>query len=160
MKGNMATTQITVSWLAALLLALTAGTTLAASIDCPGGGGCVGTAGDDTMRGTATADGMDGSGGADKIYGLRGGDALIGGAGKDYLSGGPGADLLDGGRGDDTLVTTEYSGPSGQDTVRGGAGIVANDGYKDLIDCGDGLDSVSFDQGLDEMTGCETRHPY
>ena len=164
--------------LAALLLGIGAATpAVLAAINCPGGGGCLGTDGDDTLRGTAGADGITGFGGADTIsglggsdsltgdgqldFGLDGGDTISGGAGNDRLLGFGGADRLDGGRGADIIDAQEFPDhPPGEDTVRGGRGndtVYAKDGAKDKIDCGSGRDWVSFDEGLDSLTNCEDK---
>jgi hypothetical protein len=50
----------------------------------------------------------------------------------------------------------------GTEFVYGGEGkdeIVADDDSKDIIDCGDGHDTVFFDQGLDRLKNCEDKTP-
>jgi hypothetical protein len=56
----------------------------------------------------------------------------------------------------------EASSNGGVDTARGGKGndqVSANDGQRDVIDCGDGRDSVEFDPGLDKVKNCEVKTP-
>ena len=104
------------------------------------------------------------------------------------LSGGPGDDRLRGGAGDDSLtdgVITELSDEPGDDVLRGGTGAdffgvtggqdrvlagtgddrvkTIDDGLRDLIDCGDGADRVTYYavdgvgglDPLDVLVGCE-----
>jgi hypothetical protein len=87
-----------------------------------------------------------------------------GGGGSDTLVGGPGEDFLDGGFDDDTIYAdVESTSPTPttepeSDTIRGGGGadvIYAEDGVRDHIDCGDGLDTAFLDV-VDLETGCET----
>jgi Ca2+-binding RTX toxin-like protein len=84
--------------------------------------------------------------------GGTGGDDLIGSDGSDRLSGGPGADFID---------ALEASSNGGVDTVRGGGGndqVDANDGQRDVIDCGRGTrEQVRRDVGIDEIRNCEIR---
>jgi hypothetical protein len=40
-----------------------------------------------------------------------------------------------------------------------GAKEIANDGQRDVIDCGDGRDSFEFDAGLDKVKNCEVKTP-
>jgi Ca2+-binding RTX toxin-like protein len=106
--------------------------------------------------------------GDDRIYGQSGSDSLYGYGGSDLLVGGAGRE--------DLIIATEERFPPdadggaspvpsknpGEDIVRGGAGtdhIYARDGYKDTIDCGDGVDSVVFDKGLDKVaSNCEQKN--
>jgi Ca2+-binding RTX toxin-like protein len=83
--------------------------------------------------------------------------------------------FLGGGRGGDMLTVTGsqntlYS-QSGEDTLRSLAGgntlesghhndtIFAQNGHKDRINCGPQVDTVTFDQGLDELEFCEIKNP-
>ena len=59
---------------------------------------------------------------------------LVGGEGLDYLEGGSGSDSLYGGVGSDTLM-----GGLGDDLLAGGSGR-----YSDVIDGGDGIDTIVF----------------
>lgn len=89
----------------------------------------VGTEGDDTLYA------QDGVG--DSIFGLGGNDVLVGGLGNDTLDGGNGNDTLDGGAGNDVYLFNQgggqdllYDGDAtagNSDTIRFGAGVVAND---------------------------------
>lgn len=95
------------------------------------------------LTGTPAGDRIRGFGGADRIYGYGGPDCLDGGPGNDRLHGGRGADVLRGGRGHDVIY-----GGAGRDAIYGGAGddvIYANDGERDVIHCGPGLDTVHAD---------------
>jgi Ca2+-binding RTX toxin-like protein len=88
----------------------------------------------------------------DKLYGGYGNDYLVGDCGADQLSGGGGIDYIDA----ICQLTRE-----GEDAVKGGSGadlIDAQDGQKDIIDCGKGKDQVSgYDQGMDKLRYCETK---
>ena len=106
--------------------------------------------------------------GDDRLYGQSGSDSLFGMGGSDLLVGGDGVE--------DHINATEhryngFDGPGpppalsknpGEDTVRGGAGtdhIYAEDGYIDTIDCGDGVDAVWSDEGLDKVAdNCEQKN--
>jgi Tol biopolymer transport system component len=93
-----------------------------------------GTVGDDRFTGTS----------ADDSYcGFLGNDVIRGGAGDDWLDGGAGADLILGGPGHDTLL-----GGSGADR------IIALDGERDTVRCGQGYDVVVADR-FDRVSGCE-----
>ncbi|CAA9520966.1 MAG: Alkaline phosphatase [uncultured Thermomicrobiales bacterium] len=157
-------------------LVLGAGTVLAETINCPGFT-CQGTDGNDTLRGTTVYDAITGFGGADAISGfdgndnlqgddqvdpaLDGADTIDGGPGNDLLVGRGGADVLDGGPDNDIINAEErtaFGHPPGIDTIKGGRGndqISASDGFADVIDCGPGVDEVTFDPGLDTLKHCE-----
>lgn len=77
---------------------------------------------------------IDGGAGPDRLFGGGANDTLIGGDGADELNGGPGIDVVDGGPGDDT--------------------IFARDGVPDVIDCGEGIDTVTAD-AADSVANCE-----
>ena len=154
---------------AALMVALTAGTALAT-------GGLeirYGTNAGDALYGTPNEDAIDGLGGADLIYGYGGGDLLIGGNESgwgDKILGGVGRDTLDGQRGDDALYGGRGGdlirgragndlivGGPGEDTLNSGPGpdeIDAQDGQKDTIICGKEAETVYYDRGLDVLKGC------
>jgi Ca2+-binding RTX toxin-like protein len=75
---------------------------------------------------------------------MGGADSFVGGVGQDVVDGGPGNDTLNAG--------------DGADVVRGGDGndtLSARDGTPDVIDCGEGTDSVVADR-VDVVSGCET----
>ncbi|MGI8909603.1 MAG: hypothetical protein ACR2JR_03485 [Rubrobacteraceae bacterium] len=162
----------------ALLLALSAGVALAATINCTGGL-CEGTDKKDTLFGVSGFDEINGKGGADKIFGksgddilrgdfnsnpsaVEGDDEVYGGAGKDFLLGEGGDDLLNGGKGRDFIDAKDPSKNS-TDAVKGGRGrdeIESTDREKDVIDCGPGVvDKVRFDRRLDTVKNCEKKFP-
>jgi Ca2+-binding RTX toxin-like protein len=83
------------------------------------------------------------------IEGIRGGSAGDVLTGRRTLS-----DFLWGGRGRDRL-----NGLTGKDTLRGEAGsdaLTANDGQRDVVDCGSARDSFRSDR-KDRVKGCERR---
>lgn len=77
-------------------------------------------AGDDRLVGTDGNDVLDGGDGDDVLVGLGGNDGLNGGRGRDILRGGP-----------------------GDDGLRGPESDVSPGDFADVIDCGDGRDSVN-----------------
>lgn len=118
--------------------------------------------GDDTLRAGSGASFVDGGAGDDVAVGgdgddlLYGGshdpdnpadtddDILSGGAGDDQLSGGLGADLLYGGEGDDVI---DHYGNADEDVVWEGAEFDWHiDGETDVLDGGDGNDTLIMDQ--------------
>ncbi|MEA2482026.1 MAG: hypothetical protein QOJ07_3948, partial [Thermoleophilaceae bacterium] len=130
-----------------------------------------GGAGDDVIGGQGGSDCLNGGAGRDRIGGGTGHDSLTGGAGNDVMggengndsvSGGSGNDILDGDAGNDRL-----SGGSGNDSLDGGAGrnvlsggkgndwIYAQNGVRDVIDCGPGRDHADVDKHLDKFKNCE-----
>jgi len=167
----------------AVALVVAAGVAYAATVKCQGGMTtlCVGTDGPDTLYGTAMADAMNARQGDDLLLGRRGADHMLGDTssgqqdttdgndqlygnrGKDWLLGYGGNDLLNGGHANDEIYAQDIStGNPGEDTVIGGGGndsISANDGLFDSIDCGDGLDVIRYDTGLDEIENCEFQNP-
>jgi Ca2+-binding RTX toxin-like protein len=127
----------TVTLVAAVLLALTAGAALAATISCPNADGrsgydCEGTVDADTMNGTPGPDYMAGLAGHDTLNGFDGEDKIA--AQGDTVSGGPGNDA-----------------------------IAANNGVKDKIDCGTGSRDIAYSdpKGIDIVSSnCEWRRSY
>jgi Ca2+-binding RTX toxin-like protein len=142
-----------------------------------------GTSGDDTLVGTLSADVIKGLAGDDSMWGRRGGDVMQGGngadrlsgmRGRDKISGGPGADRAYGQRDSDTIddaigasVDVLSGGPGAdrifanfRDKVYGGAGddrieyVYPSTGQ---ISCGDGNDTVVFNQPHDDVAlfSCE-----
>jgi hypothetical protein len=112
----------------------------ASTIRCQGGE-CLGTNQPERMIGATTA------------------DFLFANAGDDLVRGRGGADILDAGKGADQVV-----GGSGRDKVYLGSGDDwgdFQDGRKDTIYCGPGIDEVQIDlipgtlKPLDELHGCE-----
>jgi hypothetical protein len=83
---------------------------------------------------------------------------VIGGGGSDQIQTGSGEDIIDGGGGDDRI-----DGAGAADRIQGGLGadqVVAQDGVKDNVLCGEGLDSVtSFDPIDDIFDDCEPGPP-
>jgi Ca2+-binding RTX toxin-like protein len=105
--------------------------------------------------------------GNDRVYGGLGRDSiywLFGGA--DVAKGHGGGDFIN-------LVDDDIDLDSGHvfrdtpnpgvDTAYGGGGadhVYAVDGFRDNIDCGlSSFDTVYFDEGIDEITNCETLEP-
>lgn len=99
--------------------------------------------GADTLHGSIRDDLLIGGGGGDRLQGDLGNDTLNAQDGDDVLAGDEGADVLNGGVGNDRLT-----GGPGADGLDGGAGsdiILARDGTRDRIACGDGADSLDLD---------------
>jgi Ca2+-binding RTX toxin-like protein len=98
-----------------------------------------GGAGADTLHGGNGADRLAGGDGNDSLDGGNGPDALYGGAGTDTLSGGNGADRLAGGDGVDSLIggrgpdTFVYDETAFAPRVEGGAGRIAGDGVRQVV---------------------------
>jgi Ca2+-binding RTX toxin-like protein len=168
-----------------VLLVAFAGVALAAVITCTGGF-CDGTNYSDQITGTEGYDHIEADsgdddvfaqGGDDEVWGGRGDDAIYG----DYLpSGIVGSDTIKGERGDDVMVgygrsdkyyggpdddeidAREYGDLPGTDIIRGERGrdeIYTVDGAKDIIDCGDHRDLVTFDRNIDSVANCERQRP-
>ncbi len=136
-------------------------------------------AGPDTVRSKAEGDVSQGGKGEDLVRGAGGDDALVfgGEAGPDPLSGEPGPftdaspDEARGGRGDDDVYGGYAQG--GQDRVFGGEGddqmqtfqrgTVGDLGVKvtkEFVECGPGVDTAIFDEGLDVVADdCEDLIP-
>ncbi len=93
--------------------------------------------------GTNKSEYLAGGGFDDVIFGNGGNDTLVGGNGYDTIYGGPGRDILIGGAGSDRL-----DGGPGSDT------IFAQDGERDVVDCGSGHDRAVVDS-IDVVRGCE-----
>jgi len=87
----------------------------------------VGTDRSDRIVGTNAADTIDGNGGDDTIIGGRGADKIRGGTGRDKQYGGRGNDVI---RSEGT--------------------------FRDLINCGKGIDTAYVDP-KDQVTSCERR---
>lgn len=114
-----------------------------------------------TLNGTRAADRLTGSRFGDRIFGFRGNDRIAGGAGDDCLWGQRGRDVLKGHAGNDVIRGSagrdRIAGGGGRDVVKAGLGadrIFANDGRRDLINCGPGRDTVNADR-RDRLFGCE-----
>lgn len=83
---------------------------------------------------------LSGLGGNDMLYGNDGNDTLLGGDGDDTLFGGNGNDRLEGGAGADKLY-----GGTGNDYIVAASG--------DVIDGGDGVDTVDFSAASSGVSG-------
>lgn len=147
-----------------------------------GGDRLIGGPDNDTMKGGTGSDTLASSPGNDKLYGSsnpggtkdyvydwEGQNVLSGGAGDDHLLG---HNRLSGGSGDDTIRGSRPNGAERTRTMSGGPGtdqissegfvkdtIYAQDGEKDNINCGGGIDIVYFDAGIDSANPetCENR---
>lgn len=103
----------------------------------------------DTIIGNDRANVLQGRERADMIRGLGGDDVLRGDGGNDGIEGNGGNDLLAGWWGDDTLV-----GGGGGDYLQGGVDddlLIADDGARDTVSCGDDSDRALVD-GRDVVT--------
>jgi len=165
-----------------VVLIMASGPALAKTFTCAEEEDCIGTKKDDKITGEGDNT-IDGKRGDDKItfvrsviYGSGGDDELlsrgvsqvIGGGGNDTLeeteglvdSGGAlyGGNFFDSGSGNDKIVVR-----FGATIVTAGGGrdvIEAQNGRADSIDCGGGKDTVTFDEGLDNVTDtCEKKNP-
>jgi Ca2+-binding RTX toxin-like protein len=132
---------------------LVAGAAFAVNKVCPDD--CRGTAGDDRLVGSPRANTIFAEDGNDRVLGRGGEDALKGGGGRDEVYGQEGNDRVKGGAGVDRV----YGGP-GDDLVRGGTPERPDDGARDVLDCGDGTDTVYYVKGQDVVhDDCENRNP-
>ncbi|MGH3027784.1 MAG: sulfatase-like hydrolase/transferase [Gaiellaceae bacterium] len=95
------------------------------------------------LRGTAAYDYVCAKGGADRIEASSGDDLLYGGHGDDLVYGEGGHDRIYGGLGLDRIY-----GGIGRDV------IYAADGRRDVVGCGEGVDTVYVNPG-DVVSGCE-----
>ena len=86
-----------------------------------------------------------GTGEDERLFGSASEDLIYAGGGDDRVQGGPGRDRV--------------FGDSGDDLVRGGTHTQADDGVPDILDCGDGTDTVYFTPGVDVVSNCEIRNP-
>ncbi len=129
-----------------------AGVALAVTKNCPQTGGeCIGTSRSDTIYGSSVNDTVRAGAGNDRIEGRTGDDRLFGDKGNDRVYGDAGNDTVKGSTGADTV-----EGGPGDDLVRGGTHREANDGVRDILDCGEGeRDSVYFVRGQDTIRNCE-----
>ena len=156
----------------ALLVALTAGIAVAATVTCKGSGStCRGTNENDAINGAATRDVIYALAGDDRVRANDGADVVFGGAGIDNISGGPRNDVLYGNIGNDIMTggsgNDDLNGGGGNDTLTGNVGmddlygaagddtINARDGEEDSIFCGDGIDTVTADVIDNVSTDCE-----
>jgi len=142
-------TTIVLMFCVALLLT---GTPFAVTKTCPDT--CRGTAGDDRLVGSARANTIYAADGNDRVVGRGGEDALKGGDGRDEVFGGEGNDRVKG-----SADMDEVSGGPGDDLVRAGTPERPNDGARDVLDCGDGTDTVYYVEGQDTVRNCEITNP-
>jgi Ca2+-binding RTX toxin-like protein len=119
-----------------------------------------GGAGNDLLEGGAAGDRLEGEEGDDTVRGDVGNDSIGGGNGNDTVDGGTGDDAIMGEGGNDTLI-----GGTGVDRFNGGPGddiIRAADDSADVIDCGEGVDTVFVEADTptrDVLSNCETVTP-
>ena len=129
---------------------LVASVAYARTISCTGSGLCAGTPKHDLMRGGAGDDTVVGKGGDDRLTGDNDQDMLKGKDGSDTLNAGNDDDKAKGGGGRDTVM-----GGPGDDILRGASHGGINDGVRDVIDCGEGTDTVYYVPGQDSISDCE-----
>ncbi len=78
---------------------------------------------------------------------------IVGTFRKDLITGGPGSNIITGGSGDDVI-----DGGGGADVIHAGDdndAVTSRDGLAELIDCGDGTDTLVADD-IDVTDGCES----
>jgi hypothetical protein len=131
-----------------------------------------GQGGSDVLYGSEANDYMDGGTGVDWLFGEDGDDSLLGGPHNDRIYGGAGRDRILGQHGGDLLVGDSgndliwggigndlISGSSGIDYVWGEEGddnIFARDDALDVIDGGDGNDTLDADATEGSIVNVET----
>ncbi len=97
---------------------------------------------------------MHASGGNDKVYGNEGDDWLKGDTSQDMLHGDEDNNRVKGHLGGHMVFgdpeTISYGGHGPQDERRG---------VRDVIDCGEGTDTVIYTPGVDKITNCENLNP-
>jgi hypothetical protein len=162
-------------------LVVASGVAWALTVNCQVGVPCVGTNDPDELIGTNQPEDMNalqdddllrGRGGGDFMLGdeptedssTDGDDELLGNDGKDYMVAFGGSDIYRGGVKADSVNARDSSSLNpGEDTVMTDGGqdfIDAIDGVKDTINCGDGVDTVFFDVGIDVVANnCENQNP-
>jgi Ca2+-binding RTX toxin-like protein len=117
--------------------------------DCTEGG-----AGNDRLGGSIGNDYLLGGSGRDIIYGDAGADRIYGGSGRDIIAGWSGSDRIYGGSGNDKL-----NAGWGKDIVYGGTGNdainLANQGPRQIADCGPGRDKVRLNVKDIARRNCE-----
>lgn len=119
---------------------------------------------DETIEGTNENDHIDGGAGNDQIEGGGGHDILLGGSGDDTLKGGEGLDRLEGGDGNDILEAGgQWDGEYSEKTDSDGNPFIyagfpdpdAVDAFHEILDGGNGNDTISGNFGSDYITGGE-----
>lgn len=139
----------------AALVVVAGGMALAATRQCDSPADCRGTEMADRMFGNDGENLIHSEGGVDVVHGRDGSDTLKGGPGKDELYGQAGDDTIKGGDDGDHI-----SAGSGDDDVDGGTPGRTNDGDRDVLNCGPGVDTVHFTPGTDVVkSSCEIRNP-
>jgi Ca2+-binding RTX toxin-like protein len=108
------------------------------------------TTGNDTFFGSTGNDNVDGLIGNDVLDGGDGNDQLTGGIGNDNLKGGRGKDALLGGGGDDTLTAGAFADFVGDPA---GTARYTFDAYSELLQGGDGADTLYGGYGADVLDG-------
>jgi hypothetical protein len=97
----------------------------------------IGGGGDDVIRGGGGDDDIGGAEGSDLVLGNEGADTVAGGGEDDVVHGGPGRDRLLG----------EWGEGCGFRLCVGGADqIIADDGERDHVECGEGTDEATLDR--------------
>ncbi len=146
--------------MASALVALPAGTSVAAVVLCGGLPATIvgddgpnvidGTSGDDVIHGLGGGDVIKGKGGDDVICGGPGNDVIHGNAGEDLIIGGPGHDRLEG-----DLDADEIRGGGGRDQIWGGGGddLLLGGAHADAIYAGPGADVLRGKKGGDTLVG-------
>ena len=101
-------------------------------------------------------------GGNDRVFAGGACDTVYGGSGRNEICGEHDTDKLHGGRGNDSTEASFNDTAGSTNRTSGGDRndfIVNAFGNKDIIDCGKGADDVKYDQGLDTLKSCKTKHP-
>lgn len=149
---NLGRAPVLVFFVAAGTLLLAAAA-FAATRHC-NGGTCMGTDGADRILGSNLDETVFANMGPDKLFGRDGADQLKGEEGRDEVHGQGGDDRVKGGTGRDAVF-----GEAGDDLVRAGTHDRTNDGVRDVLDCGDGVDTVYYIPGQDVIRDCEIENP-
>jgi Ca2+-binding RTX toxin-like protein len=155
----------TITLVAAVLLALTAGAALAATITCPTADPNSSGYGPPSSEPDLSGYDCEGTTVSETINGTPGPEYMVGLAGNDTLNGNDGEDKIDALNYDYYPDADTKIEDKGKDTVSGGPAndtIAANDGFKDDIRCGPGSrDIVYSDKGKDIVrSDCERRRSY
>jgi Ca2+-binding RTX toxin-like protein len=123
--------------------------------------GFVGTPRGERIAGTPKADTINARGGKDEVRALQGADRINAGIGNDRVYGGRGNDNIQGGGGHDVVRAGQgddkLRGGHDEDKLYGGLGkdvIETGRGFKDLVDCGSGVDTAYVDR-KDRVVHCE-----
>jgi hypothetical protein len=144
-----------------LVVALSAGAAWAANVNGTSGNDIIGPG---PFNGVSLdkADLIRALQGNDTVDGFTGNDTIEGGEGEDNLIGAKDSDTVDGGNGKDIIDLAQFDTGGSHDEGLGGNSndtVKAKDGNHDVIDCGNGKDTVFYDQGIDSITKCEVLNP-